>query len=74
MTTKHNVSALLLLTAALGFSACSDDNSEPANTNESEAAYVGKAVGNFTAEEWLPGGELGTTMSTASSLSCWYSV
>lgn len=28
---------------------------------ESDGKYVGKAVGNFTAEEWYPGGELGTT-------------
>ena len=28
---------------------------------ESDAKYVGQAVGNFTAEEWYPGGVLGTT-------------
>lgn len=26
-----------------------------------DAAYVGKEVGNFTADEWYPGGKLGTT-------------
>ena len=28
---------------------------------ESDAKYVGQAVGNFTADEWYPGGRLGTT-------------
>ena len=28
---------------------------------EGESSYVGKAVGNFDASEWFPGGELGTT-------------
>ena len=30
---------------------------------ESDAKYVGQAVGNFTAEEWYPGGDLGTTLN-----------
>ncbi len=30
---------------------------------ESDAKYVGQAVGNFTAEEWYPGGMLGTTLN-----------
>ena len=29
--------------------------------NEPDAKYVGQAVGNFTADEWYPGGRLGTT-------------
>lgn len=42
---------------------CSDD---PAGDNTQtgtavEADYIGKAVGNFSADEWYPGGELGTT-------------
>ena len=43
--------------------ACSDSN-EPTNSlgNLTPAEEVfGKAVGNFTAEEWYPGGQLGTT-------------
>lgn len=32
-------------------------------TLESDAKYVGQAVGNFTAEEWYPGGQLGTTVN-----------
>jgi hypothetical protein len=51
---------------------CSDDedvNTENANGNKETAllsdddSYVGKAVGNFTAEEWFVGGEKGTTMN-----------
>lgn len=43
---------------------CSEENSnpqEPDNSMESDANYVGKAQDGFTAEEWYPGGELGTT-------------
>ena len=29
--------------------------------HESDAKYVGQAIGNFSAEEWYPGGRLGTT-------------
>ena len=51
----------ILLTSILVLSlqACSDDIS----TNESpqETDYIGKAVGNFDASEWYPGGRLGTT-------------
>lgn len=53
--------AAALLAASL--TACSDDDDKkvvnvPA---ESDANYVGKTTGNFAAEEWYPGGELGTT-------------
>ena len=27
--------------------------------------YIGQAVGNFSADEWYPGGKLGTTENTA---------
>lgn len=30
-------------------------------TSDKEADYIGKDVGNFLAEEWFPGGRLGTT-------------
>ena len=48
---------LVIVTAMLCFSACSDDTSDVVNPNEG----IGKAVGVFTASEWFPGGELGTT-------------
>jgi len=59
---------------AFALSACSDDNTggeenggDTGDTTEPEARYVGQAVGNFSAEEWYPGGELGTTENTASN-------
>lgn len=35
------------------------------NKKESDANYVGQPVGNFSAEEWYPGGELGTSDNVA---------
>ena len=45
------------------FAACNDGNPEVAAPSENlgDVEYIGKAVGNFTADEWYPGGELGTT-------------
>lgn len=52
-----------LLTAAVVLAAAASceplDNTVPAR--ESDAKYVGQAVGNFSADEWYPGGRLGTT-------------
>ena len=48
---------------SLGLASCSDDEIN-GNGNEgakTDAEHIGKAVGNFLAEEWFPGGELGTT-------------
>ena len=50
--------------AMMTMNSCSEENSnpqEPDNSMESDANYVGKAQDGFTAEEWYPGGELGTT-------------
>ena len=49
--------------AMLTFASCSDDNNETSKLPEVEENYVGAAVGNFSAEEWYVGGELGTTMN-----------
>ncbi len=57
--------SLLLLGAVVALASCNDDNGT--DIQETDADYVGKQVGNFTAEEWYPGGELGTTESTASN-------
>ena len=58
----------LLLASAFTIVGCSDENeSNGSEAEESDAQYVGKAVGNFTAEEWQPGGELGTTDNITSS-------
>ncbi len=51
----------------LSFTACSDDDDKAESTDLAEANYVGQAVGNFTADEWYPGGELGTTTNVSSS-------
>ncbi len=59
--------------ALLCFAACSDDDTSSGNddsatdTSGPEARYVGQAVGNFLAEEWYPGGELGTTDNISSN-------
>lgn len=50
---------LLLGCIGLSLTACKDNDDKPLVVNPNE--YVGKAVGNFSAEEWLPGGTLGTT-------------
>lgn len=48
----------------ISFTSCTDDDEDALKkiTNE-DANFVGKAVGNFLAEEWYPGGELGTTLN-----------
>ena len=46
---------LTLLAVSCNFSG------ETITVKESDAKYVGQAVGNFSAAEWYPGGELGTT-------------
>ncbi len=56
---------LLFLTAAtaalaLPLISCSDDDNDD-NSFVPETSYIGKAVGNFDASEWYPGGNLGTT-------------
>ena len=51
---------------AMTMASCSD-NDNKVEIQETDAAYVGKEVGNFTADEWYPGGKLGTTDNTGSS-------
>ena len=46
-----------ILVLALLASAC-DYSGENIKIKESDAKYVGQAVGNFSAAEWYPGGEL----------------
>lgn len=45
----------------LGMASCTDDDNSFSETTKTDAEYIGKEVGNFLAEEWYPGGELGTT-------------
>lgn len=56
---KNILYPLALASAILSLSACSDD--ETKLIVETDAKYVGTAQGNFSAEEWYPGGQLGTT-------------
>ncbi len=51
-----------LLSASL-VSCTDDDNEALKEITTEDVDFVGKAVGNFLAEEWYPGGQLGTTMN-----------
>ena len=75
MTTRHflHVAAAVALAAPL-LTACSDDDGEgigiPGGLGEltESASPFGKDTGNFTAAEWYPGGDLGTTTQKAYSV------
>lgn len=57
MLSKKLFSRILLLSlAAVTFAACSDDDNNSASTDETQTAND-----VFTADEWYPGGQLGTT-------------
>jgi len=66
--------SFLIINGLLAFSmltACSDDNTNT-NTTANKLGELtdgdevfGKAIGNFSAEEWYPGGELGTTTNVS---------
>ena len=57
---------IVLSVALLALAGCAEKNSGTTPTvKESDAKYVGQAVGNFSAEEWYPGGQLGTTLNIA---------
>lgn len=61
---KKNILILAALSGAAALASCSDDcDITEVNANKllEEQSNFGKAVGNFTAEEWYPGGELGST-------------
>ena len=57
---KNIIYPFILASAAFALSACNDDEVAKLSV-ETDAKYVGTAQGNFTAEEWYPGGTLGTT-------------
>ncbi len=56
---------LLLCLLAAVLVSCGRNVDPVPGAKESDAKYVGQAVGNFTAAEWYPGGELGTTDNVA---------
>ncbi len=57
---KNILYPLALASAIFTLSACTDDD-EAKLTAGTDANYVGTAQGNFSADEWYPGGKLGTT-------------
>ena len=64
--------SFLIINGLLAFSmltACSDDNTNTTANKLGELTdgdeVFGKAIGNFSAEEWYPGGELGTTTNVS---------
>ena len=64
MISYRNILKMVMagLIVAPAFTACSDsDDLTGLGELETEEQAFGKATGNFTAEEWFPGGELGTT-------------
>lgn len=65
MTMNKSTNKFLFFLAGLmtlGLSSCKDDDLDVSSqTNVEDAEFVGKAVGNFSADEWYPGGKLGTT-------------
>ena len=58
-----NKKNLLMLGAAccLAMTFSCNDKDDDAENLADESGYIGKAVGNFSAEEWYVGGQLGTT-------------
>ena len=62
MNIKHLCYIVAVAALAAAASCSPKENTTPTPApKESDAKYVGQAVGNFSAEEWYPGGELGTT-------------
>ena len=59
MTMNYCTNKSLLLLAglmAMGLSACKDNDPDVSGQgNVEDAEYVGKSVGNFSADEWYPG-------------------
>lgn len=63
MMTRNKKNYLIILSGLLcfGMASCSDDDTKEADGTKTDAQFIGQKVGNFLAEEWYPGGELGTT-------------
>ena len=65
MKTREFAFMSATLALALAMTGCSDDNET--EYQETDADYVGQSIGNFSADEWYPGGKLGTTDNTTSN-------
>ena len=62
MNIRHFCCFVAVAALAAAASCSPKENTTPTPAaQESDAKYVGQDVGNFSAEEWYPGGELGTT-------------
>ena len=60
----------LLIGATLAytlFASCSKDDEVDITYDKDDYKYVGQAIGNMSADEWYPGGRLGTTDNTSST-------
>ena len=69
MNKKIYLFGSLAMCLSMSLLSCSDDDTTPVDKfepMESDGKYVGQAVGNFSKDEWYPGGELGTTDNVAS--------
>ncbi|WP_024989306.1 di-heme oxidoredictase family protein [Segatella albensis] len=66
---KQSIYFLSSATVALAtlLTGCSDDATGIQTNEMPEANYIGETTGNFSAEEWYPGGKLGTTENIGSS-------
>ena len=60
---KFFIAGMCLLATLLAGCQLDHYRTEMKGKTESDAKYVGQAVGNFSAEEWYPGGQLGTTLN-----------
>ncbi len=58
---------LLIVFGVCFLLSCSDDDEVYTSYSEDDYNYVGLEVGNFSKEEWYPGGELGTTLNVSNN-------
>ena len=60
---RHKLFAIGCLALGLLTASCSDDDDDNSSSEvlDDDYTYVGQAIGNFSADEWYPGGLLGTT-------------
>lgn len=69
MNKKIYLFGSLAMCLSMSLLSCNDDDPTPVDKfepMESDGKYVGQAVGNFSKDEWYPGGELGTTDNVTS--------
>ena len=64
--TKHTLLLTSLMAGAM-IASCSDDDDVTNTTGVDDYKFIGREIGNFSAEEWYPGGQLGTTENVGST-------